>query len=113
MPTYDYECNKCGYKFDLFQSITSKPSATCPKCKSKAQRLISGGGGIIFKGSGFYVTDYKRKDERRKSEHKEEQKTGTADSEKSETSKSEKTGSSTAGSTKDGEPDASDRGKTK
>jgi len=62
MPTYDYECKKCKYKFQLFQSITARPKARCPKCKSMAQRLISGGGGIIFKGSGFYVTDYKKKE---------------------------------------------------
>jgi putative FmdB family regulatory protein len=66
MPTYDYECTKCKHKFQLFQPITSKPRTRCPKCRSSAQRLISGGGGIIFKGSGFYVTDYKRKEEKKK-----------------------------------------------
>ncbi len=64
MPTYDYQCTKCGYKFHLFQAITAKPKTRCLKCKSIAQRLISGGGGIIFKGSGFYVTDYKKKEQR-------------------------------------------------
>ena len=61
MPTYEYECEACGYKFEKRQSITTRPLRKCPKCKSKVQRLISGGSGIIFKGSGFYETDYKRK----------------------------------------------------
>lgn len=61
MPTYDYECRVCGHKFELFQAITSKPAAECPKCKSDAKRLIGSGAGIIFKGSGFYQTDYKNK----------------------------------------------------
>ncbi|MBU1078537.1 MAG: zinc ribbon domain-containing protein [Spirochaetes bacterium] len=60
MPTYDYECTKCGHAFHLFQSIHSKPQTPCPKCKSVSQRLIGTGGGIIFKGSGFYVNDYKK-----------------------------------------------------
>lgn len=61
MPTYEYECNKCKHKFELFQSIHSEPKAVCLKCNSEARRLISTGGGIIFKGSGFYVNDYKNK----------------------------------------------------
>lgn len=65
MPTYDYECNKCHYVFELFQSITAKPQAKCPKCRSKAKRLIGAGSGLIFKGSGFYITDYKRNDDKR------------------------------------------------
>lgn len=62
MPTYEYECEGCGHKFEEFQSMTDKPLRKCPKCgKSKLQRLIGSGAGIIFKGSGFYETDYKRK----------------------------------------------------
>lgn len=60
MPTYEYECTKCGHTFDEFQKITDKPLARCPKCGAPVRRLISGGAGLIFKGSGFYVTDYKR-----------------------------------------------------
>ena len=60
MPTYEYECKKCGL-FDLFQSITAKPIKKCPTCKGKVKRLIGSGSGIIFKGSGFYETDYKKK----------------------------------------------------
>ncbi|MBL7069398.1 MAG: zinc ribbon domain-containing protein [Candidatus Omnitrophica bacterium] len=61
MPTYEYECKKCAKKFELFQSITADTTMDCPNCKSKAQRLIGGGAGFIFKGSGFYATDYKKR----------------------------------------------------
>jgi putative FmdB family regulatory protein len=61
MPTYDYECVKCAHKFEVFQSIKDEPIANCEKCGEKARRLISSGIGIIFKGSGFYVNDYKGK----------------------------------------------------
>ncbi len=60
MPTYEYECLDCKYTFEEFQRITDKPLDKCPKCGGRAKRLISGGAGLIFKGSGFYVTDYKR-----------------------------------------------------
>ena len=58
MPTYDYECTKCGYTFDAFQSMSEDPLVKCPKCsKNGLKRLIGGGMAVIFKGSGFYVTD--------------------------------------------------------
>ena len=60
MPTYEYACGACGHKFEEFQSITAKPTVKCPKCgKRKVKRLISAGAGFIFKGSGFYITDYR------------------------------------------------------
>jgi putative FmdB family regulatory protein len=59
MPTYDYECTKCGHSFELDQKITDRPREQCPKCRGKVVRVISGGGGIILKGSGFYSTDYR------------------------------------------------------
>lgn len=59
MPTYEYQCRKCGHKFEKFQSITAAPVKTCPKCRGRVARLVSGGAGIIFKGTGFYQTDYK------------------------------------------------------
>jgi putative FmdB family regulatory protein len=60
MPTYDYECKACHHRWELFQSITAKPEKKCPKCgKRQAERLIGPGAGIIFKGSGFYQTDYR------------------------------------------------------
>jgi len=67
MPTYEYICSKCDQHFDLFQPITDKPITTCPRelCrhkswgKGKVKRAIGGGAGLIFKGSGFYITDYR------------------------------------------------------
>jgi len=57
MPTYEYECKSCSYKFEVFQSMSDSPLTNCPKCGSEIRRLIFGGTGVIFKGSGFYVTD--------------------------------------------------------
>lgn len=67
MPTYEYVCERCGHRFELFQSMTAAPLTECPKdqCKQKkwehgkVKRLIGGGAGLIFKGSGFYITDYR------------------------------------------------------
>ncbi len=60
MPTYEYKCENCGHQFEQFQSITSKPLRVCPKCgQNTLNRLIGAGAGIIFKGSGFYATDYR------------------------------------------------------
>ena len=60
MPTYEYRCSECGHEFEEFQSITSKPLRRCPSCsKNKVDRLIGCGAGVIFKGSGFYQTDYR------------------------------------------------------
>ena len=61
MPTYEYHCKDCGFEFEEFQSIASEPLQICPKCNGNVQRKISGGTGLIFKGSGFYITDYKHK----------------------------------------------------
>ncbi len=59
MPTYDYECESCGHVFEEFQSITAPPRKKCPKCEGNVRRLIGAGAAVIFKGSGFYVTDYR------------------------------------------------------
>jgi putative FmdB family regulatory protein len=59
MPTYEYECTKCGYEFERFQNMSDEPLKRCPKCRCKVRRLIGSGAGIIFKGSGFYETDYR------------------------------------------------------
>ncbi|MCD6287692.1 MAG: zinc ribbon domain-containing protein [Candidatus Hydrogenedentes bacterium] len=61
MPTYEYECRKCGHVFEKFHSMSEKPRVRCPKCKGPSKKLLGTGAGIIFKGSGFYETDYKRK----------------------------------------------------
>ena len=61
MPTYDYRCEACGHAFEHFQSMSSRRLRTCPVCKEKKLvRLVGAGAGLIFKGSGFYETDYKR-----------------------------------------------------
>ena len=60
MPTYDYACKACGHRFEEFQSMSADPVRKCPECKKlKLERLIGAGAGIIFKGSGFYETDYR------------------------------------------------------
>src|SRR5947209_13890993 len=60
MPTYEYKCDACGFEFEKFQSMSSAPVKKCPKCgKNKVRRLIGTGAGLIFKGSGFYITDYR------------------------------------------------------
>ena len=94
MPTYDYICNECGERFEHFQPMSSAPLTTYPHCKdedSSVKRLISGGSGLIFKGSGFYLTDYKdspkNKNKNKKSKKKSDKKMKkqkTVDSAKSE-----------------------------
>ncbi len=61
MPTYEYKCKKCGHQFEKFQNINNRNMTTCPECKGGVKQLISRGSGIIFKGSGFYTTDYRKK----------------------------------------------------
>jgi putative FmdB family regulatory protein len=57
MPTYEYECKSCSHTFEVFQSMSDPPLKECPECGKEVRRLIFGGSGVIFKGSGFYVTD--------------------------------------------------------
>lgn len=59
MPTYEYECRRCGHSFEAFQSMTDAPLRKCPECGGRVRRLIGAGAGIIFKGSGFHATDYR------------------------------------------------------
>ena len=90
MPTYSYECKKCTHSFEVFHTMTAKPHVKCPECKGACKRLLGAGSGIIFKGSGFYETDYKEKKgtapskETKKSESKSETKAeaNTASSDK-------------------------------
>jgi putative FmdB family regulatory protein len=87
MPTYDYECDACGHAFEEFQSMLDKPFKKCPKCKkSKLRRLIGTGAAIIFKGSGFYQTDYRS--ESYKSAAKSEE-SKTSDAPKADTPKTD------------------------
>lgn len=59
MPTYEYQCQKCRKRHEAFQSITAKPLAKCPRCGGRLKRLLGRGSGFLFKGSGFYTTDYR------------------------------------------------------
>ena len=87
MPTYEYKCNKCEERFELFQKMNDKPIENCPLCKGNVTRLIGTGIGIIFKGSGFYETDYKRKETKFSSTNKEQKKVSKVD--KKDTAKKE------------------------
>lgn len=89
MPTYEYECDACGHEFELFQSITDSVKRKCPECgKLKLRRLFGTGGAIVFKGSGFYQTDYRS--ESYKKQAKEDRKSSESSSD-SKSGKSEKT----------------------
>ncbi len=59
MPTYDYECARCGHVFEKFQRMSDPPAKRCPKCRGKVNRRLGAGAGVLFKGSGFYATDYR------------------------------------------------------
>lgn len=108
MPTYEYRCTACDHQWEEFESITAKPMEKCPTCKKKkAERLISAGGGIIFKGTGFYQTDYRSESYKKgaKADTKSsESKTETKSESKSDSSSSSsgsQSGSSSSGSSKD------------
>jgi len=79
MPTYEYRCPQ-GHRFELFQRMSDEPRATCPECGSESERILSGGAGFLFKGEGFYITDY-RSESYKKAASKE---TGGGDGEKGE-----------------------------
>ena len=86
MPTYDYICKKCEKMFEHFQSMSDAPKKECPDCKENSlRRIISGGTGLIFKGSGYYLTDYKNK----KSKEPEKKDSGTKKKEKTSKKKIE------------------------
>ncbi len=91
MPTYEYECEKCGITFERFQSIKAEPIKKCPECGASVRRLISAGAAVIFKGSGFYATDY-RSESYKKAAKKEEGLSKTSES-KTEKKKSDKSNS--------------------
>ncbi|MBR4675028.1 MAG: FmdB family transcriptional regulator [Victivallales bacterium] len=98
MPTYDYICEKCGDRFEHFQKMSSEPLTVCSKCGGHLKRLIGSGVGIIFKGSGFYCTDYRKGGSSSSSEPKSETKTETkAEAPKNEPSKAPESKPSTTG----------------
>jgi len=100
MPTYEYNCDNCGHRFEQLQSITAKALRKCPKCgKSALKRLIGTGAGVIFKGSGFYATDYRsesykqavKKETPEKSKETKEKSTAPAKSDAKSTGETKKT----------------------
>ena len=68
MPTYNYKCNECENKFSVFQKMSDDSIEECPQCEGKVRRIISGGSGMIFKGTGFYLTDYGKSGTSKKTE---------------------------------------------
>ncbi len=92
MPTYEYVCRKCEHRFEKFQSMTAKPIRKCPSCgKTSVQRLIGAGAGIIFKGSGFYQTDYRSDSYKKASESEKKPPVTPASEKKTETKDSKPT----------------------
>ncbi len=87
MPTYEYKCLKCRKKFDQLQKITADPLKKCIFCGGKVERLISAGTGLIFKGSGFYITDYKNKSSSSAGDKKPDSKKSTTEKSSSEKKK--------------------------
>lgn len=99
MPTYDYQCSSCGHTYELFQSITARPKKKCPSCgRPTAKRLIGTGGGIIFKGSGFYQTDYRSESYKKAAKAESEATNGKKSDDKKDTTAA----SATKGETKAG-----------
>jgi putative FmdB family regulatory protein len=84
MPTYEYECRKCGHRFELFHSIKDETPKRCPRCKGRAVRVPTAGAGILFKGSGFYITDYRSRDYQKKANEEKGRATGGGAKESSE-----------------------------
>jgi len=103
MPTYDYECRTCGHSFETFQSMSDDSLTICPECgKPQLRRLISGGTGVIFKGSGFYVNDSRKKSSSTSSTSPSTavKDKSASDSKKTESKKTESSGSGSSGTEK-------------
>ena len=101
MPTYDYICDKCEHTFEAFQSMKADTLTKCPECEEDSlRRLIGMGAGIIFKGSGFYETDYKRKADSEDKKEKKSEDSGTKDPKPAKADASAKTEKSKPSSTK-------------
>ena len=105
MPTYDYQCEACGHEFELFQSMSASVKRKCPECsKLKLKRLIGTGSGVLFKGSGFYETDYRSKsyekdkaaDKPKSSSEGDSSKSSSSDSSKSKSTDSKANKSTTS-----------------
>ena len=99
MPTYQYRCNECRHEFSEFQSITADPLSTCPECGGAVKRLISGGAGFLFKGDGFYTTDYRSENYKQAEKADRESSSSKSDGGSGGGSGSGGTGSNSGGST--------------
>lgn len=115
MPTYDYVCDACQHEFELFQSMTDRPIRKCPECgKLKARRLIGAGAGFIFKGSGFYETDYRSEQYKRDAKaDREASEKASKPADSSDSKKSDKKPKSEASSTTKKSASTSKKKKTK
>ena len=92
MPTYEYECDACGHEFELFQSITDSVKRKCPECgKLKLRRLFGTGGAIMFKGSGFYQTDYRSESYKKQAKEDRKSSESSSDSKSAKSEKADKT----------------------
>jgi putative FmdB family regulatory protein len=90
MPTYAYRCTKCEHEFEAFEKMTASPRARkCPLCGGRAMRVISGGAGFLFKGEGFYTTDYRSEEYRSKAEAEKDTSADAKESDKPEKPKTE------------------------
>jgi putative FmdB family regulatory protein len=100
MPTYEYQCLECSHEFEAFQTISEPPVATCPACGGKVQRKISGGAGFLFKGSGFYITDYRSPEYKKAAEKEKSKKSESKPTKSSATDKSKASSKGTSESSK-------------
>ena len=111
MPTYDYECDACQHKFEIFQNMSDDPLTKCPQCKKKKlRRLIGAGAAVMFKGSGFYQTDY-RSDSYKKSAEADKKSSEPASSSTDSKSESKPAESKPAAETKPAAPAKGDKKK--
>ena len=103
MPTYDYKCDACGHTFEKFQPITARPIRKCPKCgQLKVKRLIGTGAGVIFRGSGFYETDYRSDSYRKGAENDKPPTAEKASGKKTPAEGKAKSGQANSGKTENG-----------
>ena len=107
MPTYEYKCLDCGIQFDRFQRITEDPIQECPECSGQTKRLIGAGAGLIFKGSGFYITDYRSEGYKERAKKDKESSSSSSGDSKSGDNKSSDSKSSDSKSSKTESSDTS------
>ena len=105
MPTYDYKCLACDVRFEKFQGITAPPIEECPECGGKVKRLIGAGAGLIFKGSGFYITDYRSEGYKESAKKDKKESSGKSESSDKSEKKEQKTDTSSESKSKSTDSD--------